>query len=213
MPSREYHEALWESLPCGLQPPRFHERLRFLLAHVQAGRRVLDLGCGEGRFALELARAGVEVLAAEVAQEPLRRAREAQPELDTSLLEAEGEWRELEDSSFDAVWAGEVIEHVADTARWLSEVRRVLRPRGTLLLSTPEHDAPELLHLTLSPRARAERLDPRSDHLRFYTRHTLSVLIAEFGFEDVEVARLGGVLEALRGRERTLLLAARRSRF
>ena len=36
----------------------------------------------------------------------------------------------LEDVSFDAVWAGEVIEHVVDTAAWLSEVRRVLRSGG-----------------------------------------------------------------------------------
>ena len=45
----------------------------------------------------------------------------------------------LEDNSFDVVWASEVIEHVADTGRWLSEVRRVLKPGGRLLLTTPSH--------------------------------------------------------------------------
>jgi ubiquinone/menaquinone biosynthesis C-methylase UbiE len=45
----------------------------------------------------------------------------------------------FKDNSFDVVWASEVIEHVADTARWLSEVRRVLAPSGRLLVTTPSH--------------------------------------------------------------------------
>ena len=55
-------------------------------------------------------------------------------------MACEGEW-ELPDAAFDVVWAGEVIEHVADTAGWLSEVRRVLRPGGTLLLEHPRPPA------------------------------------------------------------------------
>ena len=99
---------------------------------------MLDVGCGEGRFAAELARAGAEVVGIDVAAEPLRRARERHPELDLRQVPAAGAWP-LKDASFDAVWAGEVIEHVADTAGWLSELRRVLRSGGLLLLSTPDH--------------------------------------------------------------------------
>ncbi len=214
MPAREYHEALWEGVPEGLEPPRLQERLAFVLAHVRAGERVLDLGCGEGRLAGALARAGAIVVCADVAAEPLRRARVAQPGLDMVLLPNGGEsaWP-LEDASFDAVWAGEVIEHVADASRWLSELRRVLRPRGTLLLSTPAHGAVELMRLALRRRAREQHLDPRGDHLRFYTAGTLRALVADFGFEQIEVTVLGGVLDAAVGDGRTLLLAAVRSRF
>ena len=144
MPSREYHEALWQRIPQGLEPSDFTLRRRFLLERVQAGERVLDVGCGEGRFAAELARVGARVVGVDVAQEPLRRARERDPQLDLRLTPPLGEW-ELEDASFDAVWAGEVIEHVADTAAWLSEIRRVLRSGGSLLLSTPAHEPLALL--------------------------------------------------------------------
>ena len=212
MPAREYHEALWESVPPGLDPPRLDARRRFLLAHVSAGGRVLDLGCGEGRFAAALAQAGATVVCADVAEEPLRRVRASHPGLETTLIDAEGDWP-LADASFDAVWAGEVIEHVADVSRWLSELRRVLRPHGTLLLSTPAHGATELLHLALSRRTREAHLDPRSDHLRFYTARTLGQLISDFGFERVEVRVLGSRLDALRGEGRTLLLSAVRARF
>src|ERR1700744_1595712 len=131
MPSRAYHEELWRAVPPGLEPAQFQMRLRFLLGAVSAGARVLDLGCGEGAFATEIARAGAEVLAVDVAEEPLRRARAVNPELRTQLIDGEGDW-DLADASFDVVWAGEVIEHVADTARWLSELRRVLRSGGRL---------------------------------------------------------------------------------
>ena len=207
MPSRPYHEAVWEGLPEGLQPSDWQARRRFVLDHVRAGQRVLDVGCAEGRFAAELRRVGADVLAVDVAEEPLRRARAEHPELELSLVACEGKW-ELPDAGFDVVWAGEVIEHVADTAGWLSEVRRVLRPGGTLLLSTPAHPLPRRLALALTPGAWERNLDPRGEHLRFYTRRSLRALLTDFRFEHVEVAALGPPLIP-----RVLLAAAVRARF
>ena len=207
--SDDYHEALWEAVPEGLEPVDFARRSDFLLSHVRARERVLDVGCGEGRFAAELARAGAEVVGIDAAAEPLRRARRHHPELvDLRQVPAVGPWP-LEDASFDAVWAGEVIEHVADTAGWLSELRRVLRSGGLLLLSTPDHGRLRMLGWAFTPRAFAAHFDPRSDHLRFYTLRTLSELLEDFGFQDVAVRRAGG----LPGVRRQLLASARRSRF
>jgi 2-polyprenyl-6-hydroxyphenyl methylase/3-demethylubiquinone-9 3-methyltransferase len=208
MPARDYHEDLWRQLPEGLEPSDFSLRLRFLLDRVQAGDRVLDVGCGEGRFATELVRAGAYVVGIDVAEEPLRRARLRHPELDLRLVDGEGPW-DLADAGFGAVWAGEVIEHVADTAAWLSEVRRVLRSGGSLLVSTPALGRPALMRAALSRRAFAERFDPRGDHLRFYSRETLTQLLGEFGFEQIQVRSAGGPP----GARRLLLAHAIRSRF
>ena len=206
--SDDYYEALWEAVPEGREPVDFARRRDFLLSHVSAGERVLDVGCGEGRFAAELARVGAEVVGIDVAAEPLRRARERHPELDLRLMPAAGAWP-LPDASFDAVWAGEVIEHVADTAGWLSELRRVLRSGGLLLASTPDHGRLQMLRWALAPRAFEAHFDPRADHLRFYTRRTLTELLEDFGFRDVAVRRAGGPP----GARRALLASARRSRF
>jgi 2-polyprenyl-3-methyl-5-hydroxy-6-metoxy-1,4-benzoquinol methylase len=208
VPSREHYEALWQALTEGLQPSDFVLRRRFLLEHVSAGARVLDVGCGEGGFAAAMLDAGAHVVAVDVAEEPLRRARARHPELEVRLVAPEGPWQ-LDDASFDAVWAGEVIEHVADTAAWLSEVRRVLRSGGSLIASTPAHAPLTLARLALSRRAFAEHFDPLGDHLRFYDRRTLTRLLTEFGFEQVDVQSAGGLPGA-----RSLLLAhALRSRF
>jgi 2-polyprenyl-3-methyl-5-hydroxy-6-metoxy-1,4-benzoquinol methylase len=202
VPSRERYEALWQALPEGLEPSDFVLRRRFLLQHVSAGARVLDVGCGEGAFAAAMVDAGARVVAVDIAEEPLRRARSRHPELDLRLVAADGPWQ-LDDASFDAVWAGEVIEHVADTAAWLSELRRVLRSGGSLIASTPAHGRLALMRLALSQRAFAEHFDPLGDHLRFYERRTLARLLDEFGFEQVTVRSAG----------RLLLAHAIRSRF
>jgi 2-polyprenyl-3-methyl-5-hydroxy-6-metoxy-1,4-benzoquinol methylase len=223
MAARSYHESLWEAIPEGAQLPGLELRRAFLRERLQAlapsgeigaeGRlgaplRVLDVGCGEGRITAELMQAGFDVVGVDLAEEPLRRAREQHPGLDVRRVGVDGDWP-LKDASFDAVWAGETIEHVADTAGWLSELRRVLRSGGSLLLSTPAHGRLKLLGLALSARRLDEHFEPRSDHLRFYTRRTLVRLLEDFGFEQIDVRGAGG----LPGARETLLAAAVRARF
>jgi len=217
MPAERHHDAVWQSVPEGARPGDLGLRRAFLLERLAAladrtshgnGPRVLDVGCGEGQLAAELERGGARVLGIDVAEEALRRARERHPGLELALVTERAPWP-LADASFDVVWAGDTIEHVADTASWLSEVRRVLRSGGTLLLSTPAHDRLALLALALWPGRFDRHFDPRSDHLRFYTARTLRRLLEDFRFEDVRVRGAGG----LPGARRVLLAAARRARF
>jgi SAM-dependent methyltransferase len=205
---RDHYESLWKSVPAGLAPTDLQLRLRFLLERVRPGENVLDVGCGEGRFTAELVAAGMHGVGIDVAEESLRRARAAHPRVDVRLVDAWGPWP-LADASFDVVWAGEVIEHVIDTAGWLSEVRRVLRPGGRLLVSTPNHSRLAVLRLALSARAFDAHFDPRSDHLRFYTRRTLIYLLEDFGFQEVSTA----VAVGPPGARRLLLAHGVRSRW
>ena len=112
-------------------------------------------------------------------------------DLDARLWPA-GEPLPVDDNVVDVVWAGEVIEHVADVAPWLSEVRRVLTPRGSLLITTPHHGPLTMLRLGLSPRAFQRHFDPRSDHLRFFSPVTLGRLLDDLGFDVAELGVAGG---------------------
>jgi SAM-dependent methyltransferase len=166
---------------------------------------VLDLGCGDGAFCAELASAGMEPVGAEVAEAALARARERHPSLRFELVPAHGPLP-LGDAAFDVVWASEVIEHVADTARWLSEARRVLRPGGTLLVTTPYHGRLKNVRLALA--GFEAHFAPTGQHLRFYTRRSLRDTLEHFGFEQIEITPAGG-LPLLR---ETMLAQARRGR-
>jgi SAM-dependent methyltransferase len=183
---REYYEDLWERLPEQLEPPDLDLRLAHLRMGVRAGDRVLDLGCGDGRFTEELARVGAKPIGVDVAQAAVDRARAGHPELEFRLVPIDGPLP-FDDVSFDVVWASEVIEHVADTARWLSEVRRVLVPRGRLALTTPSHG-----RLRVALGGIEDFSDPLGDHLHLYTRASLQALLAEFGFDEISVRTAGG---------------------
>jgi ubiquinone/menaquinone biosynthesis C-methylase UbiE len=193
----DLHDAVWEAIPADATPERFARRRAFLLAHVAPGQTVLDLGSGAGEFSAALREAGATPVAVDVAAEALRRAGARVPGLDARLWRS-GEPLPAEDCSVDVVWAGEVIEHVADVAPWLSEVRRVLRPGGTLLLTTPDHGRATLLALALSSRRFDAHFEPRSDHVRFFSRRTLAALLDDLGFDVAE----------LRGRRGTILARA-----
>jgi ubiquinone/menaquinone biosynthesis C-methylase UbiE len=183
---KQYYEELWSELPDELTPPDWELRSRFLAAEVRADARALDIGCGTGEFAAQMARARARVTAADVAQAALRRARSRHPDLEFTLVPIEGELP-FADNAFDLVWASEVIEHIADTGRWLSEIRRVIAPGGRLLLTTPSHGR---LRVALAGLERFS--EPLGDHLHLYTRASLLTLLREFGFEDVRVRGAGG---------------------
>ncbi len=185
---KHYFEDLWDQLPAGLLAPDLALRSAFLQAELAPGLRVLDLGCGAGELtALAAAAAGAQhVVGVDVAASALARARALHPELDLRLAEIDGPLP-LPDNSVEVVWASEVIEHVADTARWLSEVRRVLVPRGRLLITTPSHGRLRMLI------GGVERFSaPLGDHLHLYTSRSLRELLQEFGFGEIEIRQAAG---------------------
>jgi SAM-dependent methyltransferase len=184
---KDYYEDLWQRLPAELEPPLFERRLAFLRGEVRPGDHALDVGCGAGEFTAALAGAGAQAIGVEVAEAALERARARYPGLDFRLVAVDG-LLPFEDASFELAWASEVIEHVSDTARWLSELRRVLAPRGRLLLTTPSHGR---LRVALGGLERFS--EPLGDHLHLYTRRSLGQLLDEFGFSEVRVRGVDGL--------------------
>jgi 2-polyprenyl-3-methyl-5-hydroxy-6-metoxy-1,4-benzoquinol methylase len=183
----DWREAVWRGVPEDAEPERFAARRAFLVQRVSAGQRVLDLGCGDGAFAAELVVAGCAVTMADVAEEALRRARSRVARAQAVKL-AEGAPLPFGEDAFDVVWAGEVLEHVADVVGLLAEVRRVLRWGGSLLVTTPWHG-----RLVVASDA---HFDPRSEHLRFFSARTLRSVLADAGFAQVDVRRSGRGLHA-----------------
>ena len=109
----------------------------FLLPHLRAGQRLLDVGCGPGTVTSGLARAVAPGLTTglDAAADVLVTAREHAVELGSDNLEfVEGDVYALDyaDASFDVVYANQLLQHLADPVAALQEMRRVLRPGGLL---------------------------------------------------------------------------------
>ena len=191
-----YLDDVWAAVPEGAEPELFATRRDFLLAHLPDGARVLDAGCGEGAFSAAMAEAGARPVAVDVADEPLRRLRKRFPDLKDVRRATAGEPLPLRDGEVDAAFAGEVIEHVVDVGAFCSELRRVVKPAGPLILTTPDHPRSLLVRFALRPHLFDEHFSPYADHLRFFTARTLRRVLADAGFETVALTRAGGHLMA-----------------
>jgi SAM-dependent methyltransferase len=183
---REYYEDLWEALPGELDPPDLELRMAVLRAELRPGLAVLDLGCGAGDFTAAAAAAGARAIGIDVAEAAVRRAGERHPGLDFRHAQIDGSLP-LDDGATQLVFATEVIEHVADTGRWLLEIHRVLASGGRLALTTPNHPRLGLLFHGIDHYA-----PPLGDHLHLYTARSLRQTLDGAGFAEVDVRATGG---------------------
>jgi SAM-dependent methyltransferase len=186
---RDFYEGVWAALPEDPEPWAWRRRRALLLGAARPGERVLDLGCGGGRFVAALRDAGVEAIGVELAEAALERARRNVPGADLRLVRADGSLP-LGHGEVDLVWCSEVLEHVPDTIAFLTEIRRVLRRDGRLLVTVPDHGRVKRTLLALTHYD--AHYDPLGQHLRFYTRRSLVRVLQAAGFEDVALAPLGG---------------------
>jgi ubiquinone/menaquinone biosynthesis C-methylase UbiE len=101
-----------------------------------AGRDVLELGCGTGKNTVWLAEHARSVLALDLSEEMMRRARERVPAAHVRFAKADIiQPLPAESASVDFVIGNLVLEHVEDLAPVFAEAARVLRPGGTLFVS------------------------------------------------------------------------------
>jgi SAM-dependent methyltransferase len=201
---RDFYEGVWAALPDDPVPWAWERRRALLLDAARPGERVLDLGCGAGRFVAALRAAGTDAIGVEIAAAALERARRNVPGGDFRLVEPDGSLP-LGHGEVDLVWCSEVLEHVPDTVALLTEARRVLKRDGRLLVTVPDHGR---LRRTLIALLRYEaHYDPLGQHVRFYTRRSLARALHATGFADVRIEPLAGppllrsalVARALRG--------------
>ena len=97
---------------------------------------VLDLGCGTGRHTAWLAAAGARVTGVDFSHEMLERARRKVTDTDVHVIVHDlHEPLPLEDTSFDAVVSGLVLEHIRDPRAFFKEAHRVLKPGARAVVS------------------------------------------------------------------------------
>lgn len=120
-------------------------------ADINAGDSVLDLGCGRGQTVAFLRRLGCKACGVDRAEAPITAALAENPDLPLQVADAEA--LPFANDTFDAVLAECVFCLLQKKPQALAEIRRVLKPKGKLLLSdlysqTPDAPPPHLALLT-----------------------------------------------------------------
>ncbi|MGD1057391.1 MAG: class I SAM-dependent methyltransferase [Solirubrobacteraceae bacterium] len=143
-----------------------------------ANARILDAGCGSGRFMVELAKrgtvTGVELSDTSVALAQRRAIGEV---VAGSVLEMP-----FPDANFDLAVSLDVIEHLQDDLAALREFRRVVAPGGALLVTVPAYQWLWSSH------------DEINHHHRRYTRRSLQRVAEQAGWKQVRTTYFNSLL-------------------
>ena len=143
-----------------------------------ADPRILDAGCGSGRFMVELAKLGT-VTGVELSDTSVVLARERQlgEVISGSVLEMP-----FADDSFDLAVSLDVIEHLEDDLGALRELRRTIAPGGALLVTVPAYQWLWSGH------------DEINHHHRRYTRRSLQRVAEQAGWRQVRTTYFNSLL-------------------
>jgi SAM-dependent methyltransferase len=191
----EYYDRLREQNEPSAFSRWLHEYDRF------AGRRVLDVGCGNGYVLSRYASAGARTTGVDLttAALDLSRTRYSLAGLEGAFVHASAEQLPFADGSFDCVCSMGVLHHTPDTARAVAEIWRVLAPGGRLIVMFYHRNS--VLYRFTFPLARlrtgksvrqlVDEVDgvgnPKGD---VYSRRQLASLLARFEAVEFEVGLL-----------------------
>ena len=159
-------------------------RIDFILENIPDNNlKILDIGCWDGSYAARYMKKtnriyGIEssIFASKVARKK-------------GIVVKQGDFMEktfFNDTKFDIVVAGEVIEHIFDTDLFLQKIRKLLRNRGILILTTPNvASLPRriLLFLGINPVLENRTLiNESAGHIRYFTFSDMYRLLTDNKF-------------------------------
>lgn len=112
---------------------------RYLVAREFAdGKVVLDIACGEGYGSRMLADIAQCVIGVDISLKTVTQATIKYPHAQVFFVQGEATRIPLMDNSVDLVVSFETIEHLGEQDRMIQEIRRVLRPEGLCIISSPD---------------------------------------------------------------------------
>lgn len=144
-------------------------------------KKVLDFGCGTGYGSQILSRNSESVVGIDISSDAIQYARDNYSGTTLNFEILDQAILPFSDSAFDLITSFQVIEHIEDADSYLSEMKRVLKPGGKLLLSTP--DKKTRLFLLQRPW--------NYYHINEYSIKTLFNLLSKY-FKDVDILKIGG---------------------
>lgn len=173
------------NLPESLRIKRMVKTIDRLNPH---SRNILDIGCHDGTFLSLLKNRNNNFFGLDASDWAVAESRKKGIQVQQFYFDDETKLP-FKDEFFDVIAAGEIIEHIYDTDFFLQEIRRVLKPKGKLLVSTPNIASLGrrlLLFFGISPLVELSPNEPTSvGHIRYFTFHTLKQLLEKHKFKII----------------------------
>jgi 2-polyprenyl-3-methyl-5-hydroxy-6-metoxy-1,4-benzoquinol methylase len=182
-----WHERIRESVGEENNEKRVGEIFDTVSSVLNTGNRLLDVGCGDGGFALKIKDKFSKIYGAEIAKEAALIARKRN--VSASLMDLNLSLS-YKNNIFDAVTCLDVIEHLLDPDSFIEEIYRVLKPAGQLVLTTPNirnfRNLYTLVFKGIFPQTSPDTFVWRGGHLHFFTREDIKNIFKKAGFKRIE---------------------------
>lgn len=126
--------------------PAFARRAKIIFENLDldGNEKILEIGCGRGFYLNVLSKAcpKFDITGIDLNQDYLSVAKVFVDDNNVKLIKADATKLPFKDKSFDRIIATEILEHIPDEAKAISEMYRVLKPDGTVMITVPNKNYP-----------------------------------------------------------------------
>lgn len=156
---------------------------------MRTGKRLLDVGCGEGKIT-EIARTKFdEIYGCDISKTVLLTAKERG--ISTIRVDLNDGFVPYKDNSFDCITALEVVEHLINPFLFFNDLRRILKPKGQLLLTTPNiryfRNLYRLIFNGTFPHTTTDDFVWGGGHIHYFTQKDIIFLLHQAGLRQASV--------------------------
>ncbi|MEA2205382.1 MAG: hypothetical protein QOE77_2158 [Blastocatellia bacterium] len=157
--------------------------------------RILDLGCGNGFIASQLAQLGHSVTGIDAASDGIKIAQASYPDVDFrrgSIYEIAP--ARITEGYFDCVVSLEVVEHLFHPKVLFEKSFQIIKPGGRLILTTPYHGYLKNLALSIVNGWDAHfGVHWDGGHIKFFSPKTIQLMAANAGFKNIRMSGVGRI--------------------
>jgi len=161
-------------------------RINKLLKLIGKKKNVLDLGCWDGSISEIIKKNDNNVSGIEISNNAIKKARKKG--IEVFDIDLNVDWQGSIKEKYDVVLAGEIIEHIFDTDKFLQNIYNVLTENGCLVLSTPNIASlgrRMFLLFGINPLIETTGRNYDAGHIRYFTFNSLKQLLEENNFKVI----------------------------
>lgn len=169
----------------------YHNILKFTDLYIKKPSRVLDIGCGVGSVDLYLVSLGNQVTGIDISKKAIDMAKKSSKilKLDEHVIFNVIDFpKNIPKGVFDVVICSEILEHLIDDNGAILAIKKLLKPKGILIASSPSFNAP-LYKLGL-----LDNFDKSVGHIRRYTASSFRKLFSNPDFKILDIQKTEGIL-------------------
>ena len=158
---------------------RIKSKLIYTTLDIKKTQRVLDIGCGIGTMLIAAAGIGTDTVGIDISKEGLKKAKRKIKS--GSFITGDVQVLPFKNDTFDAIICKDILEHLPNDDIALSEIYRVLRPKGSVIIYVP-HNGVLSFEWFISKIIGYNYIDSGSGHLRRYKSKEIISLLEKTNF-------------------------------